>query len=335
MESHFRWRPVVAGLVLALTAAIGISSAVAANDPEKNGPITFTREDDDGFFQTWTARADMSHARQLTDLQASSGWSVWSPDGSRIAFDSDRADPDLNDEIVVNDVFTMKPNGRDVVRLTDSTGFSGDAAYSPDGRKIAFEADLGEYPALQGIYVMDAKDGRHKRRITAIPGDGYFDNGARFSPDGRWLVFTRFFTPPGEAERSDLYVVRLDGTGLRRITRHGMHPGDADWSPDGKMIVFEADLINGRGDSWLVRPDGTGLRNLTFRPAEPGHWDGFSDPVFSPDGRFVLLIHGLHFDDGLVTGGLATIRVDGTDLRYVGDGLGEEHQPDWGRAKGR
>jgi TolB protein len=316
MHSHSRWRPLVAGLAMALTAAIGMSPAVAANASEKNCPITFTREDDDGFFQTWTARADLSHARQLTDLQASSGWSVWSPD-----------------DFVVNDIFTMKPNGRGIVKLTDSTGFSGDAAYSPDGRKIAFEADLGEYPALQGIYVMDAKDGRHKRRVTAIPGDGYFDNGPRFSPDGRWLVFTRFFTPPGEAERSDLYVVRLDGTGLRRITPRGMHPGDADWSPDGKMIVFEADLINGRGDSWLVRPDGSGLRNLTFRPAEPGHWDGFSDPVFSPDGRFVLLIHGLHFDDGSVTGGLATIRVDGTELRYVGDGLGLEHQPDWG-AKG-
>jgi hypothetical protein len=57
-------------------------------------------------------------------------------------------------------------------------------------------------------------------------------------------------------------------------------------------------------------------------------WDGFSDPVWSPDGSLVLLVHGLHFDDGTTTGGLATIRPDGTDLRYVADGLGAEHVPD-------
>jgi hypothetical protein len=39
-------------------------------------------------------------------------------------------------------------------------------------------------------------------------------------------------------------------------------------------------------------------------------------------------VHGLHFDDGTTTGGLATIRPDGTDLRYVADGLGAEHVPD-------
>jgi Tol biopolymer transport system component len=317
-------------VAVALVAALAVALPAAANTQKLHGRFTWMHEDANGILQIFTARADLTHARQVTHGDSNSGWPVWSPDSRHIAFDGDAADPDRSDDIAINDVFTMRDDGTRIQNLTGGVGFAGDAAYSLDGRTIAFETDRGDYPALQGIYLMDARDGGHKRRVTTIPGDGWFDGSARFSPDGRWVVFTRFFTPPGGAEVSDLYVVRLDGSGMHRITPHGMHPGDAAWSPDGNLIVFEADLINGRGDAWLVRPDGTGFRNLTFRPPEPGHWDGFSDPVFSPDGKLVLLVHGLHDDDGSGTGGLATIRVDGSDLRYVGDGRGEEHQADWG-----
>ena len=238
---------------------------------------------------------------------------------------------------MINDVYTMRADGSDVRNLTRGIGFSGDAAYSPDGRTIALETDRGDDPAKQGIYLMDAKDGGHLRRVTVLPKDADFDGSARFSPNGRELVFTRFrnahTAPDGTdvPETSALFVVRIDGGKLRQITSWDMHPGDADWSPDGKSIVFEADLVNGRGDAWVIRPDGKGLRNLTYRQPVPGHWDGFSDPGFSPDGRFVQMLWGFHYEDGSFTAGLATIRVDGSDLRYIGDGMGLEHQADWGQ----
>ena len=43
------------------------------------------------------------------------------------------------------------------------------------------------------------------------------------------------------------------------------------------------------------------------------------------------MLWGFHYEDGSFTAGLATIRVDGSDLRYIGDGMGLEHQADWGQ----
>jgi hypothetical protein len=57
--------------------------------------------------------------------------------------------------------------------------------------------------------------------------------------------------------------------------------------------------------------------------------DGFADPVWSPDGSMILVLHGLIPSTGSGTTGLATILPDGSDLKFVGDGKGAEHQPDW------
>ena len=64
------------------------------------------------------------------------------------------------------------------------------------------------------------------------------------------------------------------------------------------------------------------LENLTPIPTTDGVLDGYADPAFSPDGRQIMLLHGLFYPDGSSTGGLATMRRDGSRLRYVGDGLG-------------
>ena len=65
--------------------------------------------------------------------------------------------------------------------------------------------------------------------------------------------------------------------------------------------------------------DGSGLRNVTATAS-----GGFADPVWSPDGSLILVSHG--DPDGE---GLAMIRPDGTELQYIGDGRGAEHQADW------
>ncbi len=276
------------------------------------------QEDDSGRVQVWAACADLSKARRVTPIKGPfGGWPVWSPDGSRIAFDSEVGD--------ANDVLTIAADGSDVRRLTDSVGVSGDPGWSPDGSLIAFEADRGE-SGKQGIYVADAKDGSGLRRVTTLPAGFSQDHAPRFSPDGRQLVFTR--------ERSDsesaLFTVNLDGSGLLKITTAELHPGDATWSPDGAQIAFEADLMpDRRAGPWVVNAAGTGARSLTG-PQDPDvDWNGFSDPVWSPDGRLILVLQGIHHPDGSATAGLATIHPDGSNLRYITDGKGMEHQPDW------
>ena len=287
------------------------------------GAITYMREDPGGNWQVWLACPELTDARQLTAVEGrDSGWPVFSPDGTRIAFDSNREDPNPDDDSVINDIFTMGVGGADLRKLTDSTALAGDPAYSPDGSLLAFESDEGG-TAPEGIFVMDASDGSGKRRVTTLPADASWDGAPRFSPDGARLVFTREISDTAAA----LYVVALDGSDLRRITPGTLKPGDATWSPDGSEIVFEADLVGGRGDTWVVGRDGEGLRNLTAGTNPPGQWEGFADPVWLP-GEIILLLHGYHVGGEVVHAGLATIRPDGTGLAYVADGDGEEHQPD-------
>jgi Tol biopolymer transport system component len=290
------------------------------------GTIVFMRPDASDNWQTWIACPDLSNDRQLTDVKGrNSGWPVLSPDGSRIAIDTDREDPDLDDDNRINDIFSMDTSGGDLLKLTDSVGISGDPAYSPDGQLLAFQADRGDH-AKQGIYVMNAADGSDLRRVTKIPADAVLDYAPRFSPDGGKLVFTRQDT----ATASSLWIVNLDGSDPSPITSGDLAPGDGAWSPDGTRIVFEAyPPTYPNGSIWVVEPDGTGLTNLTADV--PGVANGFSDPVYSPDGSRILMLHA--DSDAPEQPGLAVMNADGSQLRFIGDGRGIEHQPDWTSAE--
>jgi TolB protein len=157
--------------------------------------------------------------------------------------------------------------------------------------------------------------------VTSLPTAASVDYAPRFSPDGTRLVFTR--EVDDASEDGALYVVKLDGSGLRKITPGDLFPGDADWSPDGTEIVFEAkDPQTPFGGVWIVGSDGSGLRSVT----EPVS-GGFADPVWSPDGSLILVLHGEDPED--FHEGLATMRPDGSELQYIDDGRGGEHQADW------
>src|SRR5829696_2898957 len=127
-------------LVMALSSCGGGSQQT--NTPTNFTPsIAFMKEDSDGFWQTWVANKDLSDQVQLTSGSADSGWAVWKPGGAKLAFDSNRADPDPTDARAINDIFKMNPDGTGVVKLTQSEDFSGDPGWSPDGSKIAFASD--------------------------------------------------------------------------------------------------------------------------------------------------------------------------------------------------
>jgi Tol biopolymer transport system component len=312
------------------TTSSAPSAPVTTSPASKQvGSLTFMRKDVEGYWQTWVACGDLAAANQVTNFsERDSGYPVWSADGSRIAFDSNRNDPDPDDNNAINDVFTMQPDGGGVIRLTDGVGTSTDPAYSPDGSLIAFAADRNRYPAKQGIYVMNASDGSQLRRVTTLPSGASVDYAPRFSPDGTRVVFTREVDEA--SSDAALYVVNLNGSDLRRITSEDVYPGDADWSPDGTQIVFEASSpVFPFGGVWIVGVDGSGLKNVAATASGIGPDHGFSDPVWSPDGTLILSLHGVHSDDGSFQGGLATIRPDGTELQYIGDGRGAEHQADW------
>src|SRR5215212_6262718 len=187
-----RTASVVFGLALVMALSSCGSGSQETKKPANFTPsIVFMREDSDGFWQTWVANKDLSDQVKLTSESADSGWAVWKPGGAKLAFESNRADPDPDDPNAINDIFKMNPDGSGVVKLTDSKYFDANAGWSPDGKRIAFDSDRRNHQGRQEIYVMDA-DGTNVRRVTALPAKAEFDQAARFSPDGRRLVFTRY-----------------------------------------------------------------------------------------------------------------------------------------------
>jgi Tol biopolymer transport system component len=316
------WVPLIVLMSLTLSSTT-LATSARATVPGRNGNLAFMRQDAAGFWQVWVSNADLSGAKQLTHEAANSGWPVWSPDGQKIAFDTDRGDADPGDDIAINDVFTMNADRSSVQNVTGSQGVSGDPGWSPDGSSITFESDRGAYPDKQGIYVI-RPDGTHLRRITTLPADATEDHAPRFSPDGRRIVFTRF-NGDQDFGNSALFSVDLGGRHVRQLTSFTIGAGDADWSPDGTRIVFEASPnATSRGDVYVIRANGKQPRNLTRNPPT----NGSADPVWAPDGTKILFLQGIAQAGDFVLG-LATMNPDGTNRHFISANPIESHQPDW------
>ena len=316
----------VFGLALVMALSSCGSGSQQTNTPTNSTPsIAFMKEDSDGFEQTWVANKDLSNQVKLTNESADSGWAVWKPGGAKLAFESNRADPDPDDPNAINDIFTMNPDGSGIVKLTHSDDVSDAAEWSPDGSQIAFGSDRRTGAWRREIYVMDA-DGTNVRRVSTLPEKAEFDTAPRFSPDGRRLVFTRYITE-NLPIRAALFTVRVvDGGGLKQLTPWGNGAGDADWSPDGTKIVFEASPdATSYGEIFTIDADGQQLTNLTDNERSGG---GSSDPVWSADGTKILFLSE-HYFSGESGIGLATMNPDGTDRHFISSNPEEMHQPDW------
>jgi TolB protein len=311
-------------LVAAVVSAAALASASQATPPGKNGRIAYMVKDRAGHWQVWVANSDLSGAKKVTRGHDDSGWAVWSPNGKRIAFDSNRTDHTPGNSKHINDVFVMRPDGSGVKKLTRSKGVSGDAAWSPSGRLIAFDSDRGNRNGRSAIYVMNA-NGRTVRRVTN-PARPLSDYEPRFSPDGTHLVFARARGTADNAPAA-LFTVRLNGSSLHRLTPFTLHVGGSDWSPNGKQIVFEAYPSGAYGDVYVVDAAGGTPVNL------PHDTTGQADPVWSPDGQKILFL-----DNGFVSGvgrtGLATMNSNGSQRRFISNKNIEAHQSDWESVRG-
>lgn len=130
------------------------------------------------------------------------------------------------------------------------------------------------------LYLLDLR-GQSIRRLTNTPNVEFF---ARFSPDGRQIVFMRSqkeWVSFREHDPWDLFLMNIDGTEERRIVRGGYHP---TWTADGKAVVFQ------RGLQALRHDLATGQETvLVDGPAAIPGITELGDPELSPDGRRVAL----------------------------------------------
>ena len=331
-------------LTVVSLGVIGASNA-SGTPLGDNGRISFMRTDDAGHWQIWTSNPDLTAQHKLTFGDYDNGWATWAPDGTRLAFDSARLAPEANGDL--KEIFTMAPDGSDVRQVTSLGFYAGQPTWSPDGRWIAFTTDGGNYPATQGIYVVHP-DGSGLRQVIALPRGprSVWLDAPRFSPDGSQLAYTFFEggkpTPAPwswKGETSSLWTVGLDGRNAHQVVAPGQKVGDADWSPDGRYLVFEQ-MGNdpGKITSILRVPaTGGGIAALThdtgYRGGRSQNWSlqASFDPVYSPDGSRILYPH----DEYVPTSGCTSLQgmnADGSGQHWLNDECGVEHQVDWGVA---
>ena len=331
-------RRAVAAVLLTLLVIASATGPVAANFPGRNGQIVFQRFDADGNWQIWVANPDLSHQRQITFGPSDNSFPAWSPDGSRIAFQSHRTDPDPTDEIDIQEIFTMRPDGSDVRQITDLASDTEKPGWSPDGRWLLFASSGADYPRSMGIYIVRSNGSGAPRRLTRLSGTSFWQELARFSPDGKAIEYTEYrpAANPDEPEESALIIARSDGSHPRQITPWELRAVDADWSPDGRRLVFASRLASRDfiQSIMVVDADGRHPRGLTDGDGVTGDGDDFRyqesfNSVWSPDGKTILFVRASYTPAAGFALGLMTMKPDGSHQAFVSEVQGEEHQPEW------
>lgn len=223
----------------------------------------------------------------------------WSPDGEQIAFSgtedpSDPAGPDL---------FVVNSDGTDLRPITQTPLFEHLAIWSPDGSRLLYERfENVENGSGRELMVVDVNGGAPR---VVFPDLGV-GGGFTWSPDGDRIAFIAGCTrdaPCLQDETSpEIFVIRADGTELRRLTNDVISVRGLSWAPSGDRLAYIESPVHGDTEIFTIRADGSNRRPVTNNSSLEG---GFS---WAPDGERIAFV-------GFSTGAAAVhlINVNGGD----------------------
>jgi TolB protein len=256
--------PLVDGRIVAFSSTAGDTNGLSINLMHADG-TSRTRLTSDGF---------------LDEVP------VWSPDGSTIAFDTNR-DP--------AGIWIVDADGTNVHPYITSPAFDQPSglAWSPDGSKIAFTVHVD---TVFAILVANA-NGSGAHRLTA---NSHGDQRPSWSPDGLKIAFE---ARADETSNSFIFVIGADGSGQHQLTT-GHEDGGARWAPDGTRIVFDRHTSPGI-QVFVMNADGSNQHALTMTDANFG-------AAWSPDGQ-QLAVSVLRNNNNQI----ARMNADGSDVRVI------------------
>ena len=177
------------------------------------------------------------------------GWISVSPDGEMIAFHARyNAEERMFDRESPHDLFVMDADGSNVVNLTNSPAFERNPEWSPDGKKIAFEAAQRPEQLETGIrgvdvYIMDP-DGSNIERLTTHE-IGKWKSPGTWSPNSKWILFGM----QKDREPYDIYRVHVETKEIVQIT-HGAGGGSSTWVLAGKSRFLSVDPAGKKKAQW-------------------------------------------------------------------------------------
>jgi len=174
----------------------------------------------DGWYEVWAMNADGSDQVSLTNRPGDNYFAALSPDGTKVAFITDRH---ATDELWESKIYVMNADGSDPRMLSDAAGDDYRPTWSPDGTKLLFRAfDFSQFqrPELFSVNV----DGSNLTRLTnmATMDKGY----PRFSPDGAQIAFWVY----QDDLNGQVYVMNSDGLNVRNISASRWHDFFGSWS---------------------------------------------------------------------------------------------------------
>ncbi|KNA19591.1 hypothetical protein SOVF_059890 [Spinacia oleracea] len=228
---------------------------------------------------------------------------------ARITFDASSLDPRC--ENIENAEIKIMTN--------EETGNNGFPACSPDGKLVVFRSGRSGH---KNLYVMDAVDGEvdggnSARQITE---GAWVDTMPSWSPDGQVIAFSSNRHDPSNPVTFGIYLIRPDGSDLRRVHVEGSSDSDMErinhvcFSPNGEWLLFTTNMggvtaeavsfpnqFQPYGDLFIVKVDGSGLRRLTCDGYENG------TPVWHSNGELDIEIGNLSLN--------GNVEVDGDELK--------------------
>jgi TolB protein len=200
----------------AVSYRIGVNSGASFFPDNKHMALTISNGGSPDIYKSTLDGRTLTRLTRTTKGELNVEPSV-SPDGSKIAFSSDRSGNAM--------IYVMNSDGSNVKRLTIAGKYNSTPAWSPDGKRIAF---AGADPRNFDIFIMDA-DGTNMQRLTSAKtarGTMASNEDPSFSPDGRNILFRS-----NRTGKFQLYVVGVDGENEHRITFDNHEYFKPRWSP--------------------------------------------------------------------------------------------------------